>query len=296
MFRVGEWYSFLVTKVIDVPGNGNHYVLKHVSGEKLLLPAKYYVKYNFSVNSIIRCKVDKINCTGQVFIEPEHPVYKVGNSYDFKVKKIEPWLHDQALKLVVTDVFDNSLEVVIPEGNLKAQQKSVHLKVVDIKKGLPVISSTVIWNCSQIFKKGEKLELFLHGTANIQGEEYYILIAKSNCLAMLKVKHYLHYSFKPSTPIFAIYFGIDANGLLKVNPEHPYYKEGELYSFQISGFELEFNNNSGSSKVAVVFDKYGMKCGVKIENEKHYRIGDSIMCRVLGFKKGRPLLDIAPQQ
>ncbi|HDP74842.1 MAG TPA: hypothetical protein ENN49_03050 [Bacteroidales bacterium] len=295
MFSEGEWYSFTVTKVIDLPGSGKQFVLTHESGKKLLLPCQFYVKYNISVNSNIKCRVDKINCTGQIFIEPAHPVYRIGGTYSFRIKQITHSVFEEAQNLTVCDIFDNEIEVLVPKGTIGTGQAEVTLKVLGIKKGVPILSARAKWDiCPDTFSIGLEILLSLSKVVVIQSEEYYLLKATSKCIALLKVKHYKHYGFKEGIPIIARYRGTDSKGFLMVDPEHPFYKVGGVYQFEIAAIEEDYSQELDKGKVAAVYDRFGMKCGVQIEDASTYGIGKSISCRVLGYKKGRPQLEIVP--
>jgi hypothetical protein len=295
MFREGEWYNFTVTKVIDVPGSEKQFVLTHESGKKLLLPSKFYVKYNISVNSTIQCRIDKINCTGQIFIEPAHPVYKTGETYSFRIKQITDSLLEEAQNLTVCDIFDNEIDVLVPKGTISTEQAEVKLKVLGTKKGVPILSASTKWNlCPDTFSSGQEILLFLSKIVVIQSEEYYLLKAKSECIALLKVKHYKHYGFKEGIPIAARFRGTDSRGFLMVDPEHPFYKVGAVYQFEIAAIEEDYSQEPDSGKIAVVYDRFGMKCGLRIEDASSYGIGNGVSCKVLGYKKGRPLLEIVP--
>lgn len=293
IFREGEWYNFKVTKVIDLPGSGKQFVLSHESGKKLLLPAQYYDKYNIAVNSTIQCRIDKINCTGQIFIEPAHPVYKTGSTYTFKIKHIGDTAIEEVQSIIVCDIFGNEIEVLAPKGTIDYGQEEVKQKVLSVKKGVPILSAGAKWDiCPDTLSNGQEILLFLSKVVVIQNEEYYLLKSKSNCITLLKVKHYKHYGFKEGIPIVASYRGTDDRGFLMVDPAHPYYKMGGVYQFEIAAIEEDYSNELGSSRVAVVYDKFGMKCGVQIENASSYSVGKSVSCKVLGYKKGRPLLEI----
>lgn len=295
MFREGEWHNFTVTKVIDVPGSGKQFVLSHESGKKLLLPVEFYVKYNILENSSIQCRIDKINCTGQIFIEPRHPFYKIGETYSFRVKHITDSVLEETQNLTVCDIFDNEIEVLVPKGIVNTGQAEVKLKVIGIKKGVPILSTSAKWCiCPDTFSSGQEILLSLSKVVAIQNEEYYLLKAKSNCIALLKVKHYKHYGFKEGIPVVARYRGTDARGFLMVDPEHPIYKVGGVYQFEIAAIEEDYSQEFESGKVAVVYDRFGMKCGLRIEDDASYGIGNSVNCKVLGYKKGRPLLEIVP--
>ena len=74
-FKVGESYSFQIFKTVDI-SNEEFYMLLDPNGNKYLLPAINYKPYNFKIGEWIKCRIDKINCTGKMYIEPNHPVYK----------------------------------------------------------------------------------------------------------------------------------------------------------------------------------------------------------------------------
>jgi len=84
-FSEGEWHCFKVLKQIRIPGEDMYYLLESPLGNRLLLTAKYYSSYGIVAGAIIKCIVDKINCSGKIYLEPAHPYYKVGDRYIFQV-------------------------------------------------------------------------------------------------------------------------------------------------------------------------------------------------------------------
>ncbi|MGB4204440.1 MAG: hypothetical protein WBJ84_02345 [Bacteroidales bacterium] len=84
-YRVGEWYDFLVLKTFRMPGADEYFVLKSRNGNLFLLPAAYYKSYGLTPGTMIKCMVDKINCSGRVFLEPEHPYFIAGKEYVFRL-------------------------------------------------------------------------------------------------------------------------------------------------------------------------------------------------------------------
>lgn len=84
-FPEGEWHCFKVLKQIRIPGEDMYYLLESPLGNRLLLTAKYYSSYGIVAGAIIKCIVDKINCSGKIYLEPAHPYYKVGDRYIFQV-------------------------------------------------------------------------------------------------------------------------------------------------------------------------------------------------------------------
>lgn len=74
----GYEFNFKVEKIIDLPDE-SYYILLSEFDKKYLLPTKYYEEYNISIGNEIRCRIDKINCSGRVFLEPKSPIYSVGD-------------------------------------------------------------------------------------------------------------------------------------------------------------------------------------------------------------------------
>ncbi|MDI3527265.1 MAG: hypothetical protein PWR03_1448 [Tenuifilum sp.] len=296
MFKEGEWYNFTVEKFIQLP-NSNSYLLVHESGKRLLLPAEYYVKYNIVVGAQIRCRVDKINCTGQIFLEPEHPFYEIGKSYNFEIVEEQSTPIKGITNVVVRDVFSNNLTLLVPSKSFDSRlTASSVFTVVNIKKGLPILSFPASKHqCKHKAADSKMVEMTLVGTMLIQGEEYYVLQTETECFSLLKVKHYKHYNLVKNEVVRATFRGYSDNGFLKVDPVHPYYQLGKTYDFIVKGVENGLNFDEGYNKsIAVVYDKFGMKCGVKIDNA--VAIGENIKCRVVGYRKGRPQLEVVPKE
>jgi hypothetical protein len=83
----GHEYNFFVEKLIDLP-DGKYFILRDEWERKYLLPQIYYTTYNIKEGMNIICNVNKINCNGKVFLEPQHPIYKVNDVDTFTLKKL----------------------------------------------------------------------------------------------------------------------------------------------------------------------------------------------------------------
>jgi hypothetical protein len=82
-------YTFNIIKETELPDGENFYVLLASDKSRHLLPCKYYYNYSFKVGQTINCRIDKINCTGRIFLEPEHPLYKEKETYLMHYIRIE---------------------------------------------------------------------------------------------------------------------------------------------------------------------------------------------------------------
>ena len=138
-------YTFLVKKEISIPGLGKQFVMGAPDGTKHLMPSKPYKKYPVKVGQEISCFIDKINCVGKIFLEPEHPYYKRGEVYEFDIKFISEKFYKRGKnrrKLYFKD-YKGDMTEAIPynfdfERKVSALQKC---RVIRLKKGKVVISN-----------------------------------------------------------------------------------------------------------------------------------------------------------
>lgn len=136
----GKYYKFKVLKTVNLPDEGDFYMLRHQSGRRLLLPVEPYNNYCIGSNCTIECRVDKINCSGKVFLEPRHPVYIEGETYDFIV-------HQTSVKgvtlndtVTVHDVFNNKIHINWPISSQTPKiGANIKLRVDRLKNGVPIL-------------------------------------------------------------------------------------------------------------------------------------------------------------
>jgi len=94
----GESYLFLIHNKVILPAEDQEaFILIGPNNKKHLMNASYYTLYHFSIGQTIKCTVDKINCSGQIFLEPEHPYYQSGEVYNFLVLAWPPALMHGAM-------------------------------------------------------------------------------------------------------------------------------------------------------------------------------------------------------
>jgi hypothetical protein len=135
----GKNYHFLVEKELVLPDNSTHFLVTGPDTKKYLIPAFRYSQYGIMPGNVIKCKIDKINCRGKVFLEPQNPWYSEGRSYDFRVAGIEVHTDNSGKKhnvVIVTDKKGN--RIPLPDGVLKTIPEKgtlVNLKIERISKG-----------------------------------------------------------------------------------------------------------------------------------------------------------------
>lgn len=139
IFSEGEWFPFKIHNLVQLQDDAWYYVLQDINGLKHFMSAEYYESYGLIIGTEITCKIDRINCTGRIFLEPKHPYYKEGEIYYFKVISFSNSDADKAL--IVQDISENSIAVpVYNNANLEVNlENMVSCVVKRIKKGLPIL-------------------------------------------------------------------------------------------------------------------------------------------------------------
>ncbi len=135
----GLWYPFIVHNLIQLQDDAWYFVLRDINGLKHFLPAEYYQDYQIKTGDEISCKIDKINCTGRIYLEPRHPHYTEGEIYDFETVKILD--SGNGLILIVKETGGNFIEVSTEGHSLDdlKSKKIVQCRVKSIKKGSPIL-------------------------------------------------------------------------------------------------------------------------------------------------------------
>jgi hypothetical protein len=131
----GEWFPFRVHNHIQLQDGEYYFILQDINGLKHFLPAAFYNNYGFNTGDEIICKIDRINCTGRILLEPRHPYYEIGEKYYFDV--VEYLENDRLKILLVKDIFGNCIKVPFYENKIDNTyfNNQVYCVVRDISKG-----------------------------------------------------------------------------------------------------------------------------------------------------------------
>jgi len=123
----------------------SYYILLDSSGNKHLLENKYFTNYNHQIGKTYNFRIDKINCKGKYFFEPEHPNYKIGKNYDFYFveKRIEISKKKKIRELIIcSDNKGVEIEVSFANNYFNSEflpKQKISAKVIRIKKGVLII-------------------------------------------------------------------------------------------------------------------------------------------------------------
>lgn len=139
VLKEGQYYDFRYVKNVTLEDENQYMILEDQYGFRYFVESKCYEKYKLSSSRLIKCYVDKINCTGRIFLEPEHPVYKRGEVYEFDVCSIIST--EEGTLVSVSDCFGNiiSLRACIELNEEEASPTKISGVITKIKKGIPEI-------------------------------------------------------------------------------------------------------------------------------------------------------------
>lgn len=299
-FTEGEILRFNITGYTSIPETDeSFYILKNPFGGKHLLKAFGYEHYNFKINQKINCKIDKINCSGKIYLEPENPIYKQGEVYDFEFIKIIDNVNSIGEKekaAVVKDKFGKDIICSLPEDyKFPENIKKLQCKILRIKKGqlyLAIPKSKSVINNLEI---GNKYWFTVVDIKKLENNiDYHILKDEFNNSYSLKIDMYKHYGFVIGQKIECTVTKYNSDGHLKIEPVHPHYIIGNTYSFKYLRTETDFNPLGIEENVIIVEDIYGVETKVRSQNTSFLQepYPKHINCKVDGIRKGKAILSI----
>ena len=299
-FTEGEIHQFKVAGYTEIPGTDESFlILKNQFGGKHLLKKANYNHYNLNVGQAITCKIDKINCSGKIYLEPENPIYKQGEIYDFEFIKIIDQINsvgENEKAAIVKDQFGIEITCSLPVNhNISCKQKNIKCKVLRIKKGQLFLSSPESELFNKSLKIGEKYWFTVIEIKELENHiDYYILKDEFNNSYSLKKDMYEHYGFEIGQEVECTVTKYNTDGHLKIEPVHPHYEIEKVYSFKYLRTVKDTDPLGKEENVIFVEDIYGVETKVRssdfviIENS----IPEFIRCKVEGVRKGKAILSI----
>lgn len=291
MLDEGKVYKFTIEKEIVTPDNRKCWVLTAPDKTKYLLPSAPYSGYGFKTGLEITCRIDRINCKGEIFLEPKHPFYVEGKRYDFPVVRSERCIDDSGndiTVIIVRDIYGNEIPAIFSEDDTILIPGSVVSLVVErVYKGRPVFNRMNAGKKFGLLKYGKSYDFNVERISKgINGEEYYILTDPFGNNHTIPKKYYEHYGIKTGTLIKCRIIKYSRTSGWKIEPHNPFYEKGSVIKMELVSSSPGPDGNSFTLSLK---DKHGFF---------HYVITEklpdaaSVRCRVKGIKKGRPELII----
>ena len=287
----GKTYKFRVERDVNIEGV-DFFLLSGPDKRRYLLKKEYYPVYNIQVKQVINCRVDKINCIGEIFLEPEHPYYTEGLSYDFEFVKNEIRVDKSGTRhkvIIIRDHFGSELSVTEDIACVVDNTKGgvLNLKICRIEKG------SILFSDNDESERTEKIEddriydfIVLDRMKGLDGERYLILSDSDGNEHSLPERYYMHYGLKPGMKFRGRLIRYSSGDIVRVEPENPFFKPGSVYKFRVKEI---ININDSQDKISILTDEFGFNHKVILDTD--VIPNEEISMLVERIRKGWPILE-----
>lgn len=285
----GDILQVNLKKHIELSETEQYWVAETVDGQRFLIDYFQYVHYGFTTGQSIQVQVDKINCSGKVFVEPNHPVYEREKTYVFSIDSVLS-KNENYFSLIVKDVFDNNISVQFHAKGLDRIPESVELLVIGLRKGLPVLLDPMLREQTP-FKENEVYSFMVVDKIKMNHEEYFQLEDEFRRIHLLPARFYEKYPIVIGKPLQCYVVRIDQNAELKLEPVHPLFHLGHELDLYFVG-EYHGDEYIGQRhKLYLLHDDEGNEFFMSVRFMEGREIPKRLRCRIEKLKKGQPLVE-----
>jgi len=296
----GRRYPFIVMKTLVMRGDDRKFiVLEDPFHNRHLLPADLYGNYNLKPGKKILCHIDKINCDGKIFIEPEHPCYAVGKTYDFEFIRYEKRINQIGASedvAIVKDVLGNELVAPINEPDKKLKKSmTIPCRVKAIRKGMLHLSLIKRGRFVEHLEVGRSYPFTVKKVARgVDNHDYFVLEDPFGQPHLLRQSYYSHYPISVGRKIQGTVVKFRSDGRFLIEPDHPHYRVGKKYPFTVETAVKELNVQNDHSCFLIVRDSSGETYKVPLnQNPDHYPdLPETVICMVETVRKGKLILSL----
>jgi hypothetical protein len=284
---VGESYTFLIKNLVEID-DIKQFILDY-NGLKFMINADNYKNYPFKLGDKINCKVDKINCAGKMFIEPEHPHFKDNGSYLFKILRnieIKNMLDQTVHGIEVLDEF--GIVHWIPNNTIDSKyfNKEIKLQIEKIKKGRLLFKKCNEFIYMPNLKVGERYEFEIVSKNEINRKKLLIVKDIYNEFHAIDLKLYQKYKLESKKQISARVIKFASDNRFMLEPDHPLYKINKAYQFKYQIIE-----DDGKNIQLELTDCFNQKVEAQV-SKKYFDSNtnnDSIVMTISDIRKSIPL-------
>ena len=290
----GQNYLFKLEGLIELPDGRLYHRLSDPNDIKHLLPAEPYERYDLESKDEVICHVDKINCSGKIFLEPEHPFYKINKEYLFPVIGFEKIENSNGLEEAEIILKEKTGKIVrapaawFPE--VKNVGDEIWCRIGRIKKGELMLTTVSDFDNTQYLKPGSQINLRISEILTLSGDlEFFVLKDDKGKKYFLRKKFYEEYELEKDQDIICRV--MQQNEEIFLEPKHPFYDLGKYYDFNILREDFIEDYPDKDVPVVVVSDVYNKEYYIRKDQLKLSKMErDSLNCLVVDILKGRLVL------
>jgi hypothetical protein len=124
-------------------------------------------------------------------------------------------------------------------------------------------------------------------------ESYFVMQDPMGYKILMPAHFYTHYGFEPGQTIQCRVDKINCDGRMFLEPLHPYYREGQVYEFEVLNSGVRINIIDEQEFFIKVKDVCGLTWSVKVYSPKYIEENlVKINCRLERIKKGKLFLSL----
>jgi hypothetical protein len=288
----GSYHTFKLLKHQQFSEQESLFILQDSLGYKVMLPAGYYIDYGFTEGQDMLCRVDRINCSGRMFLEPVHPVYREGEWYDFYVegagsRQAITGLNEYYVR--VKDIHNREWDIRL-QHPFNTSLETLTCRLERIKKGRFYLTAPLD-SASSLVEGDEGVFLILGETIHPDDNmRYFIVEDQQGYRHIIPKRYYLHYRLKKDQQVLCRVGKMSPLGYHFLEPQNPWYKREEIYELELLELHRLRFSDGALQDVAVVDDPYNEPVKVFIDDNKTNSIinAHKVRCKVTGFRKSRP--------
>jgi hypothetical protein len=293
----GSYHHFKILKLSSL-SEQSWYVMQDPLGYKVLMPAGFYSGYHFKPGMEVLCRVDRINCNGRMFLEPMHPCYKEGESYEFGLVGIvsKTGLTEETEYFIqVKDLLGYEWEVRVFDKHLLQNLKDkVRCRLERLKKGRLYLTLCTDHYPATLVSGQHYDFIITEEKVNSDNRlKYYILEDHNGQKQIINKKYYPHYGLKKGQKIRCRVDKFTSEGYYFLEPENPWYKIGEFYDFGILEFHQLIFSDGSVQNVLMIDDPHSEPVKIFVDEDAAvFGNLQKVKCHVLDFRKSRPGLKV----
>jgi len=260
--KPGAIYLFRIVKTISLSDQEQYIVLESPALSRHLLDRELYPTFRFKKGELIQCRIDKINCSGKIFLEPENPDYTEGKNYDFLYSHKEDITNTLGeIQTIAVLKGRNGEKAILPLDNEDIHLKPdgiVSARLIRIKKGVLILHKKNDFSGTYKFDKTYPFRVIREGMNHKKNPVFILSDSFGNEFSVQK-DNYKFYGIHIGDELQCKITGCNLDGRFTLEPRHPYLEEGKTYAFRWLRME-PFHKYSGEvQEVHIVADNKGFE-------------------------------------
>lgn len=291
----GDTAEFEIIGLRTLPDDQICYLLRGPDGFSSLLPQKYFKQYGFETGKSIVCTVDRINCNGRIFLEPQHPIYSAGQYYPFKIINRRSFNSSMGVHtfLALFDDF-NHIHVVCVDGIYDKDE--IEYKVQSIHKGrLYLESSPFNYSDTPDFVSDKLIVFEKTGVMHVDNYSvFHLFINDRGGYTSLSFKYFHENRFFEGEKVPMLMRFSNRSKQIHYEPILPHFLPDRIYPFRFVEIIEDHDILRGHKRFIRVKDEFSTLYDVPAMglNTKKLNQGQQVCCRIRSYRNGIPVPEI----